>query len=229
MKNIKKTNLNKKLNICIYNVYYINNIDKYNIHYINNKYNKCEFKKILIKIYKIINYNNLNIKKKNKIFKKYFIIWTINKKKSIKNNYIFINKNIEKYKNNNLYNIKIDIEISIFNSTSPLKIIDYIILKFNPDLLFIDYKIKGFNIDINNEKIFIDKKITSIQKYIKKEIKKKYDLFDINIYQENIFFTKMIIKYININKYIFNNKINENKKNKIISLIWKEIKKIYYG
>ncbi len=237
MKKIKLYKLNNsvnKLNLYIYKLKYIsNNEELYNyIEYINKKYN---YNKLLYVLKNIIN----SIKtKKNKIFKinhyikKYNIkkIIKIKKKNILLNNillyfkkdFFYIYTDL-KYKKNIFY-FKIDIEIHINNDISFLNSINYLINKFNSDIIIIDYKIRGFN--ISNKKIFNNFKFNSIQNFINKDIKKKYDLFDINLYKENIFNTKIIIKEINLKKYLLN-KYNIKNKNKIYKSIFKGIQKIY--
>ena len=55
----------------------------------------------------------------------------------------------------------------------------------------------------------MDHKITSIQDYINKETLRKYDAIDINMYQANLFHTKMLIKEMDLQNYLFNTDIYE--------------------
>ncbi len=234
LKLYKFNNLNKNINICLYNIYYINNIiefKKYN-QYINNILNSKKIIKILNKICKSINCKIIYINKKkycNGINIYILINDNINNKITISYNINYIYFNIYTYNYNNIYFFKIDINIYTCSIKNPLKSINYIINKFKSNIIVIDYKIRGYNLDINNKKIFLDHKINSIQNFISKNIKKKYDIIDINIYQENIFYTKMISKYIKKNflKFKFNikNKINKKK----LYLILQEIYEIYYS
>ena len=57
--------------------------------------------------------------------------------------------------------------------------------------------------------MFIDHKIASIQDYIDDETLKKYDAADINVYQSNIFHTKMLIKEMELQNYLFNRDVYE--------------------
>ncbi len=52
-------------------------------------------------------------------------------------------------------------------------------------------------------------RITSIQDYIDQSILDKYDAIDINMYQANIFHTKMLIKEMDLQNYLFNSDIYE--------------------
>ena len=62
---------------------------------------------------------------------------------------------------------------------------------------------------MEGRKLFIDHKITSIQDYIDRAILDKYDAVDINMYQANIFHTKMLIKEMDLQNYLFNSDIYE--------------------
>ena len=60
---------------------------------------------------------------------------------------------------------------------------------------------------MDGRKCFIDHKITSIQDFIDEKTLQKYDAQDINVYQSNIFHTKMLIKELHLQNYLFNNDV----------------------
>jgi len=62
---------------------------------------------------------------------------------------------------------------------------------------------------VTGKKLFMDHNITSIQDYIDSSILQKYDSIDINMYQSNIFHTKMLIKDIDLRNYLFNADVYE--------------------
>ena len=72
-----------------------------------------------------------------------------------------------------------------------------------------DYRVRGFTRDIAGKKVFTDHKITSIQDYIDDSIIKRYDAADVNVYQSNIFHTKMLIKELDLQNYLFNTDVYE--------------------
>ena len=72
-----------------------------------------------------------------------------------------------------------------------------------------DYRVRGFTRNVEGKKLFIDHKITSIQDYVDRAILDKYDAVDINMYQANIFHTKMLIKEMDLQNYLFNSDIYE--------------------
>ena len=92
---------------------------------------------------------------------------------------------------------------------TPLSTLDYLIGSFDSDIITMDYRVRGFTRNVEGRKLFIDHKITSIQDYIDRGILEKYDAVDINMYQANIFHTKMLIKEMDLQNYLFNSDIYE--------------------
>ena len=72
-----------------------------------------------------------------------------------------------------------------------------------------DYRVRGFTRDVNGKKLFLDHTITSIQDYIAQETLNRYDTVDINVYVSNIFHTKMMIKEIDLQNYLFKTDVYE--------------------
>lgn len=110
----------------------------------------------------------------------------------------------EFHPDNDITTFRVDIDVSTCGRISPLNALDYLIGSFDSDIISIDYRVRGFTRDINGTKCFIDHDITSIQDYIDAETLKRYDAIDINVYQSNIFHTKMMIKEIFLQNYLFN-------------------------
>ena len=55
----------------------------------------------------------------------------------------------------------------------------------------------------------MDHHVTSIQDYIDAKTLQKYDAIDINVYQANLFHTKLLIKDIDLQNYLFNTDVYE--------------------
>ena len=72
-----------------------------------------------------------------------------------------------------------------------------------------DYRVRGFTRNLSGEKLFIDHNITSIQDYIDESTLRKYDAVDVNVYQSNIFHTKMLIRELDLQNYLFNTDVTE--------------------
>jgi S-adenosylmethionine decarboxylase len=99
---------------------------------------------------------------------------------------------------------RVDIDVATCGEITPLKTLDYLIASFDSDIITMDYKVRGFTRDIEGKKLFLDHNIASIQDYIDKSTLEKYDAIDVNMYQCNIFHTKMLIKDVLLQNYLFN-------------------------
>ena len=115
----------------------------------------------------------------------------------------------EYHPDNSIATFRVDIEVSTCGEISPLTALDYLIGSFDSDIITTDYRIRGFTRDERGKKLFIDHKMTSIQDYIDKNTMKKYDAIDVNVYQSNIFHTKLLIKDIDLQDYLFNRDVYE--------------------
>ncbi|MBV1708398.1 MAG: adenosylmethionine decarboxylase [Erysipelothrix sp.] len=127
---------------------------------------------------------------------------------------------------------RVDIDVSTCGTISPLNALDYLISCFDSDIITIDYRVRGFTRDIDRKKHFIDHKITSIQQYINKETLKNYDAVDINVYQSNIFHTKMMVNNIELQNYLYNTDKDELKpvvRREITNALYKEMIEIFSG
>ena len=95
-----------------------------------------------------------------------------------------------------------------------------------------DYRVRGFTRNLSGEKLFIDHDITSIQNYIDQAVLDKYDAVDINVYQANIFHTKMLIKELDLQNYLFNTDVNElppRRRLEITNALQREMIEIFSG
>ncbi|PLX82698.1 MAG: adenosylmethionine decarboxylase [Desulfuromonas sp.] len=98
---------------------------------------------------------------------------------------------------------RVDVDVSTCGKISPLKALNHLIESFESDIVLVDYKVRGFTRDVRGNKHFIDHRIHSIQQYVNKRILEQYNCVDINIYQENLFHTKMLLKDFNLDNYLF--------------------------
>lgn len=138
----------------------------------------------------------------------------------------------EGHPQNNISTFRVDIDVATCGTISPLKALNYLIDSFDSDIITIDYRVRGFTRDMDGEKHFIDHKIDSIQNFISKETIDKYLLIDMNIYQSNIFHTKMRIKDFELSNYLFEIKEEElyaEEKEEILNQLDRETTEIFYG
>ena len=115
----------------------------------------------------------------------------------------------EYHPDNSIATFRVDIDVATCGKVSPLTALDYLIASFDSDIMTIDYRVRGFTRDVDGKKCYIDHDITSIQDYIDDATLTKYDAIDVNVYQANIFHTKMLIKEIELQNYLFNKDVYE--------------------
>ncbi len=138
----------------------------------------------------------------------------------------------ESHPDKGISTFRADIDISTCGQISPLKALNYLIHCFSPDIAIIDYRVRGFTRDLNGKKYFIDHKINSIQNYIHSQTRNLYQMIDVNVYQDNIFHTKMLLKEFDLDNYLFGTakeELKSNKKKTIKQQIKKEMMEIYTG
>lgn len=125
-----------------------------------------------------------------------------------------------------------DIDVSTCGMISPLKALNFLIHSFESDIVTIDYRVRGFTRDVVGNKHFIDHEINSIQNYIDQPTQDRYQMIDVNIYQENIFHTKMMLKEFDLNTYLFHMEADDLKKDQRESIeksVKQEMYEIFYG
>ena len=108
-----------------------------------------------------------------------------------------------------LATFRVDIDVATCGEITPLSTLDYLIGSFDSDIITMDYRVRGFTRDVSGHKLFMDHHMTSIQDYINDETLRRYDAVDINVYEANIFHTKMLIKEVDLQNYLFNSDVYE--------------------
>ena len=109
----------------------------------------------------------------------------------------------EAHPDNGIATFRADIDVSTCGKISPLRALNYLIHKFESDIVIIDYRVRGFTRDVKGTKHYIDHKINSVQNFVDKQTLARYQAMDVNVYQENIFHTKMMLKDSNLDNYLF--------------------------
>jgi S-adenosylmethionine decarboxylase len=138
----------------------------------------------------------------------------------------------EFHPNNDMSSFRVDIDVSTCGKISPLNALNHLIGSFDSDIITMDYRVRGFTRDMDGKKYYTDHQINSIQNYIDPGTLARYDAIDVNVYQSNIFHTKMILKEIVLADYLFNVDPRELSPEVRLSLkdrITKEMLEIYYG
>ena len=216
-------NLTKSLSFNIYDVCYAKTEREQRdyIAYINEQYNSDRLTNILTTLTEMIGAQVLNISKQDYEPQGASVTLLISEESMIKSklgatvvehldkSHVSVHTYPEYHPETFLATFRVDIDVSTCGEITPLSTLDFLIGSFDSDIITMDYRVRGFTRDISGEKIFIDHEITSIQDYIDTETKKRYDAVDVNVYQSNIFHTKMLIKDIELQNYLFNADVYE--------------------
>lgn len=248
-------NLTKTLSFNIYDVCYTQTEEqqKAYIEYIDEEYNAERLTQILTDVTEIIGANILNIAHQDYEPQGASVTMLISEEPIIAEelsnseapgplpdsvvahldkSHITVHTYPESHPDNGISTFRADIDVSTCGRISPLKALNYLIHSFESDIVIMDYRVRGFTRDVKGKKHFIDHKINSIQNFIGKDVKDLYTMMDVNIYQENIFHTKMSLKDFKLDNYLF--KINEedlspaDRKRIRKQLRW-EMQEIFYG
>ncbi len=138
----------------------------------------------------------------------------------------------ESHPDNGISTFRADIDVSTCGRVSPLRALNYLIHNFDSDIVIMDYRVRGFTRDVRGKKHYIDHNINSIQNFIARDTKNLYQLVDVNVYQENIFHTKMILKELELDNYLFGvnaSELKPAKQKRIQQQLEKEMLEIFYG
>lgn len=109
----------------------------------------------------------------------------------------------ESHPDNGISTFRADIDVSTCGRISPLKALNYLLHVFESDIVMMDYRVRGFTRDVHGVKHYIDHDIDSIQNFLSDDTRERYQTIDVNVYQESIFHTKMILKEFDLDNYLF--------------------------
>ena len=138
----------------------------------------------------------------------------------------------ESHPDQGISTFRADIDVSTCGRISPLKVLNFLISSFESDIVIADYRVRGFTRNVRGMKHYIDHQIDSIQNFLSKEIKDRYLMVDVNVYQENIFHTKMRLKELDLDTYLFGEgaiELPPREAKKIRERVNHEIMEIFYG
>ncbi|WP_415876325.1 adenosylmethionine decarboxylase [Clostridium sp.] len=251
-------NLTKSLSFNIYDICYTKTEEdrKKYIEYIDEQYNSERLTKILTDVTNIIGANVLNIAKQDYDPQGASVTLLISEEEvplyvldpscnrgiltptrenivgHLDKSHVTVHTYPESHPQNNIATFRVDIDVATCGEISPIKALNYLIGSFDSDIITIDYRVRGFTRDVDGYKHFIDHKISSIQDFIDNETLKKYNLIDMNIIQSNLFHTKMKVKDLDLNNYLFEIKeenLTKEEKEDIIKQLEQEMTEIFYG
>ncbi len=245
-------NLTKALSFNIYDVCYAVSEDERQryIEYIDEAYNADRLTQILTDVAQIIGANILNVARQDYDPQGASVTIliseepVIDKKQAGKEvisdavvahmdkSHITVHTYPETHPQSGIATFRADIDVATCGVISPLKALNYLIESFESDIVVMDYRVRGFTRDIKGKKHYIDHKINSIQDYLAKNIKSRYESIDVNVYQENIFHTKMHLKEFDLDTYLFEEKarnLSFKDRMRIEALLKREIEELFHG
>ena len=245
-------NLTKALSFNIYDVCYARTEEERQryIEYIDEEYNADRLTQILTDVAEIIGANILNIARQDYDPQGASVTILISEEPVIDKkaagkelisdavvahmdkSHITVHTYPETHPQEGIATFRADIDVATCGVISPLKALNYLIESFDSDIVVMDYRVRGFTRDVKGKKHFIDHKINSIQNFLAKNIKSRYEMFDVNVYQENIFHTKMHLKDFDLDNYLFEEKsrnLSFKERMKIEARLKREIEELYHG
>ncbi|AKK69211.1 MULTISPECIES: adenosylmethionine decarboxylase [Xanthomonas] len=245
-------NLTKALSFNIYDVCYAVSEEERQryIEYIDEQYDADRLTEILTDVAEIIGANILNIARQDYdpqgasvtilISEEPVIDKKLAGKEIISDavvahmdkSHITVHTYPETHPQHGIATFRADIDVATCGVISPLKALNYLIERLESDIVIMDYRIRGFTRDVKGKKHYIDHKINSIQNFLAKNIKARYEMFDVNVYQENIFHTKMHLKDFDLDQYLFEEKaknLSFKERMRIEALLKREIEELFHG
>lgn len=216
-------NLTKSLSFNIYDVCYAKTQREQRdyIEYIDEQYNSERLTGILNKLVEMIGATVLNISKQDYEPQGASVTFLIAEESLVKNkssetvvahldkSHVTVHTYPEYHPETSIATFRVDIDVATCGEITPLSTLDFLLGSFDSDIITLDYKVRGITRDLNGKKLFMDHKISSIQDYINPLTLMKYDAIDVNMYQSNIFHTKMLIKDVELQNYLFKSDVYE--------------------
>ena len=238
-------NLTKTLSFNIYDICYTRTEEEKRqyIEYIDEVYNAQRLTDILTEVSHIIGANVLNVAKQDYDPQGASVTILISEEPvdhvdkddvvmHLDKSHLTVHTYPESHPDNGVSTFRADIDVSTCGQISPLNALNYLIDSFDSDIISLDYRVRGFTRDIHGKKLFIDHRMNSIQNYINSRTRNIYNMIDVNVYQENIFHTKMMLKEYDINNYLFGiteEDLTLKERKQINQQLKQEMAEIFYG
>jgi len=249
-------NLTKTLSFNIYDVCYAKTAEQRQayIEYIDEAYNAERLTQILTQVAEIIGANVLNVARQDYEPQGASVTILVAEEEltapsdlegapvpgplpdtvvgHLDKSHITVHTYPESHPDQGVSTFRADIDVSTCGVISPLTALNYLIHSFDSDIVTIDYRVRGFTRDVEGRKHFIDHEINSIQNYMTEETKNRYRMIDVNVYQEHIFHTKMMLKELDLNNYLFGERsadLSDAERERILGQLRREMGEIFYG
>lgn len=237
-------NLTKTLSFNMYDICYASTEEdrKNYIAYIDEEYSAERLTGLLVEVARMIGANILNIASQDYDPQGASVTMLIseepveNEKTDVvahlDKSHITVHTYPEMHPQDGICTFRADIDVSTCGKISPLNALNFLLRSFDADIVVADYRVRGFTRDVNGKKIFIDHRINSIQNYIAPAIRHRYDMIDVNVYQDNIFNTKMMLRDFKLDDYLFHSSeadLSPAEARRIRRLLRQEMAEIFNG
>ncbi|AWB68379.1 adenosylmethionine decarboxylase [Saccharobesus litoralis] len=252
-------NLTKSLSCSIYEICWTNCAQQQQAYqaFINRKYNAQQLTQVLRKVVEVIGANVLNIALQDYEPQGASVTALIEEKATadleldtqarpgpiptsvvshLDKSHICVHTYPESHPTNGINTFRADIEVSTCGLISPLKALNFLIHSFDADVVTLDYRVRGFTRDIDGKKHYIDHDIHSIQNFLTEDIHQQYQMLDVNVFQENLFHTKLMknqnetpMNRFNFSKDRSANILDNKEAESVKKLLKRERQEIFYG
>lgn len=246
-------NLTKTLSFNIYDICYTSSArdQQEYIEYIDEAYNAERLTEILTDVTRIIGANILNVARQDYEPQGASVTMLISEEHvqepladaseapgpesvvvHLDKSHVTVHTYPESHPEDGISTFRADIDVSTCGEISPLKALNYLLHSFESDIVTLDYRVRGFTRDVSGTKHFIDHDIDSIQNFMDEETRARYQMIDVNVYQEYLFHTKMILNDIDLDTYLFGagvEELDQAEADTIRERVKHEMLEIYYG
>ena len=215
-------NLTKHLSFNLYDVCFARTADEQQayLEYIDEVYNAERWEHILTRCTEIIGANVLNIARQDYDPQGASVTMLISEGPvsqgpvvtpgpgvslagHLDKSHICVHTYPESHPDNGICTFRADVEVSTCGHITPLQALNYLIDEFEPDVLNLDYRIRGFTRDVDGTKLYMDHEIQSITDFIDDKLLRWYRATDVNIQSENLYQTKLMWHQIDLERYIY--------------------------
>jgi S-adenosylmethionine decarboxylase len=248
-------NLTKTLSFNIYDICYAETPQDQQayVEYINQEYNAKRLTQILTEVVEIIGANILNIASQDYEPQGASVTILISEEPvtptesqieespgplpeiilaHLDKSHITVHTYPEIHPDDGIATFRVDIDVSTCGVISPLKALNFLIHQFDSDIVTVDYRVRGFTRDVEGNKHFIDHEINSIQNYLSEDTRDAYQMTDVNVYQENLFHTKMLLKNFELDNYLFGDatsNLSAEQRKQVTERVKHEMLEIFYA
>ena len=248
-------NLTKTLSFNIYDICYAQTPQDQQayVEYINKEYNAKRLTQILTEVVDIIGANILNIASQDYEPQGASVTILISEEPvtptdsqieespgplpeiilaHLDKSHITVHTYPEIHPDDGIATFRVDIDVSTCGVISPLKALNFLIHQFYSDIVTVDYRVRGFTRDVEGKKHFIDHEINSIQNYLSEDTRDAYQMTDVNVYQENLFHTKMLLKNFELDNYLFGDatsNLSSEQRTQVTERVKHEMLEIFYA